>query len=130
MQSIPVDTGKLRGLWCVAAPEPRVNTETGEVRKGRDGLPVWVVGVSVRRADTRKSSVIDVSVPGEPSGIVEGSRVSLADLEAVPWEIDGRHGVSYRASAITAAPVVSTGSAPSGGGTAVPSRPTGKGGDA
>lgn len=123
MQSIPVDMSKLRGLWCVSAPEPRVNTETGEVRKGRDGVPVWVVGVSVRRADTRKSSVIDVSVPGEPSGIVEGSRVSLVDLEAVPWEVDGRHGVSFRASGIHVEPVI-------GGGTAVPSKASGKGGDA
>jgi hypothetical protein len=103
MQSIPVDVSRLRGLICVAAPERKVDVMTGEVRTSRDGNELWVVGVSVRRDGTRKASVIDVTVPAEPKGVGEGSRVMVADLEASGWEVDGRHGIAYRAATIAPA---------------------------
>lgn len=121
MQSIPVDVGRLTGLVCVSAPEVKVNPTTGEIRMDRvTGAAVYLVGVAVKLAGTRKASVIDVQVAGEPVGIVEGAAVRLFDLEAVPWEIEGRSGVSFRASAVAPAyPVESA-----------PVRGSGKGGDA
>lgn len=112
MQNIPVDVARLGTLMCVVPPEPRVNQETGEIRKNRDGDPVYVVGVSVRQQGNRRADVIEVAVPGQPSGLAEGMRVAVTDLVAVAWEIDGRKGTSFRATAITPAPV-STG--PTGG---------------
>ncbi|MFF2940004.1 hypothetical protein ACFVSQ_09205 [Streptomyces niveus] len=102
MQTIPVDVARLGALMCVVPPEPRINRETGQVRTDRDGNTVWVVGVSVRQQDTRRADVIEVAIPGEPSGISEGMRVHLADLVAIGWEIEGRKGTSFRASAVTA----------------------------
>lgn len=99
---------------CVVPPEPRVNQETGQVRKDRDGNEIFVVGLSVRQQGNRRADIIDVAVPGEPKGIAEGMRVTVADLVAVAWEIDGRKGTSFRASAIT--PV--TGQTGSGSGAA------------
>ncbi|WP_405948338.1 hypothetical protein OG588_18985 [Streptomyces prunicolor] len=123
MQTIPVDVRRLGALMCVVPPEPRVNQETGEVRKDRDGNVIYVVGVSVRQRDNRRADVIEVAVPNEPHGIAEGTRVSIIDLVAVAWEIEGRKGTSFRASAITpdgAPPVsgVALGRAKSSGGEA------------
>ncbi|WP_456156644.1 SCO3933 family regulatory protein [Streptomyces niveus] len=100
MQNIPVDVGRLGSLMCVVPPEPRLNPETQQVRTDRDGNPVWVVGVSVRQQQTRRADVIEVAIPGEPTGIAEGMRVQLVDLVAVAWEIEGRKGTSFRASSI------------------------------
>ncbi|MGW8569754.1 SCO3933 family regulatory protein [Streptomyces niveus] len=100
MQNIPVDTARLGSTMCVVPPEPRINPETQQPRVDRDGHAVWVVGVSVRQRETRRADVIDVAVPGEPSGIAEGMRVRLDNLVAVAWEIDGRKGTSFRATAI------------------------------
>lgn len=100
MRSIPVDVARLGALLCVMAPEPRMNQETGQQRVDREGVPVFVVGVSVRQRDRRQTDVIDVAVSGEPVGIVEGMRVIIADLVAASWEIDGRKGMSYRASSV------------------------------
>jgi hypothetical protein len=134
LRTIPIDTGKL-SLWlCASAPEVRSDPTTGEVRTDREsGKPLYLVGVLVKVAGERRAYVLDVQVPGEPSGLAEGETVAVADLEAAPWERDGRSGVTYRASAIVPAPVpdaakpaVSGESASSGAGT--PGRPNAKGG--
>lgn len=100
MQRIPVDVSRLGSLMCVVPPEPRVNQETGQIRTDPDGTEVWVVGVSVRQLERRRADVIEVAVSGKPDGITEGMRVVLNDLVAVAWEIDGRRGTSFRASAV------------------------------
>ncbi|WP_063735805.1 hypothetical protein [Streptomyces sp. RTd22] len=104
MRNIPVDVARLGTLMCVVPPEPRVNPETGQVRTDRDGRTTYVVGVSVRQPDTRRADVISVVVSGaEPPAIAEGARVRVTDLVAISWEMGDRHGMSYRAAAITSA---------------------------
>jgi hypothetical protein len=99
VRSIPVDVSSFGGFMCVHPPEPKANPQTGEVRKDTaTGLTVYVVGVVALKG--KDSSVIQISVPGEPVGLVVGSPVRLVDLEAVPWDVDGRSGVSFRASAV------------------------------
>ena len=103
MRSIPVDISRLTGFMCASAPEVRVDPTTGEVRTDRaSGQSLYLVGVVVKLAGTRLAYVLDVQVAGEPVGVVEGQPVRVFDLEARPWEVDGRSGMSYRASAITA----------------------------
>ncbi|MET8280925.1 hypothetical protein [Micromonospora sp. NPDC005174] len=99
MNSIPVDLSRLTGLLCVAAPEPKTDLD-GEQRKDRDGNRVWVTGIAVRRAGTRKASVIDVSTSAQPEGVMEGNPVGVTELDVSLWEIEGRHGLSYKAASI------------------------------
>ncbi len=99
MNSIPVDLTRLTGVICVAAPEERTDLE-GQIRKDREGNTLWVTGVAVRRTGTRKASVIDVQTPAEPLGVTEGLPVGVTELDVSLWEIEGRHGLSYRAASI------------------------------
>lgn len=46
---------------------------------GEDGAEVWPVRVA-----------------GEPKGISTGQPVKVEGLTAMSWEIDGRHGISFR----------------------------------
>ncbi|MEU1160776.1 hypothetical protein ABZ372_08255 [Streptomyces sp. NPDC005921] len=104
MQSIPVDTGRLGVLRCAIAPEAKItNTETQEVKRDRDGNPVWTVAVTVRQ-DGRRISVIEIAVSGPPKGIEEGQIVKVTGLTAFMWSMGDRHGVSFRADAITPIP--------------------------
>ncbi|MBQ0868289.1 hypothetical protein [Streptomyces sp. RK75] len=110
MQSIPVDTSRLGVLRCAVEPETKYsNYENREVKKDRDGNTVYTVGVMVRQ-EGRRVSVIEIAVPGEPKGIVEGVQVRVTGLEAFAWSMGDRHGVSFRASAIT--PVATPAPAP------------------
>jgi hypothetical protein len=103
MQSIPVDTSRLGVLRCAVAPEAKIsNFETQEVKKDRDGNTIYTVAVMVRQQG-RRVSVIEIAVPHEPKGLVEGAEVTVTDLEAFAWNMGDRHGISYRAAAIAPA---------------------------
>ncbi|WP_217549058.1 hypothetical protein [Streptomyces sp. GbtcB6] len=103
MQSIPVDTARLGVLRCAIAPEAKItNTETQEVKRDRDGNPVWTVAVTVRQ-DGRRISVIEIAVSGQPRGIEEGQILKVTGLTAFMWSMGDRHGVSFRADTITPA---------------------------
>ncbi|MEX2975213.1 hypothetical protein [Streptomyces sp. C184] len=112
MQSIPVDTTRLGVLRCAVAPEPKIaDFESKEVKKDRDGNTIYTVGVTVRQ-EGRRVSVIEISVTGEPKGVEEGHEVKVTGLEAFAWAMGDRHGISFRAAAITPVPTVPTGAAP------------------
>ncbi|MEV6506031.1 hypothetical protein AB0M61_07870 [Streptomyces sp. NPDC051642] len=101
MQSIPVDMARLGVLRCAGVPEVKFsNSETQEVKKDRDGNPVYSVAVTVR-PDGRRISVIEIAVSGEPKGLEAGQVVKVTGLTAFMWSMGDRHGVSFRADAIT-----------------------------
>lgn len=101
MQSIPVDTTRLGVLRCAVGPEPKITDfDSGEVKKDREGNTIYTVAVMVRQ-DRRRVSVIEIAVPGEPKGVVEGVEVKVTGLEAFAWSMGDRHGVSFRASTLT-----------------------------
>jgi hypothetical protein len=78
---------------------PRADTATGEVLwrldvvalGGEDGAEVW-----------------PVRVVGEPRGIRIGQALRVVGLSASPWEMGGRHGISFRAHSVEASAPVST----------------------
>ncbi|MBY8343122.1 hypothetical protein LXH13_14370 [Streptomyces spinosirectus] len=103
MQSIPVDTARLGVLRCANVPEVKFsNFETQEVKKDRDGNPVYTVAVIVR-PDGRRISVIEIAVSGEPQGLEPGQAVKVTGLTAFVWAMGDRNGVSFRADAVTPA---------------------------
>ena len=112
------------GLVCVMAPEAKlVDLDTGEVKKDRrSGQAVWTVGVCAMRG--RDSSVIQIAVVGEPAGLGVGMPVRVVDLEAVPWDRDGRSGIAWRATTILSAASAVPASALASG-DAAPGRPVG-----
>jgi len=67
---------------------PRADKATGEllfgldlvVLGGEDGAEVWPVRIA-----------------GEPKGIETGQTLRVEGPTAMTWEIDGRHGISFRA---------------------------------
>ncbi len=85
MNSIPVDLSRLTGLMCVSAPEAKTAPD-GEVRTDRDGNTLYLTGISLRRAGTRKAFVIDVQTATEPVGVHEGMRVRIEDLDVSLWQ--------------------------------------------
>lgn len=106
MRTIRVETSAAT-ILLTEAPEPKVrDRQTGEIAKdatsGETLLKVGVVYI-----DEGESSLIHVTVPesGVSEGLSLGAPVSLPGLVARPWEsvFNGqqRHGIAYRAAAVT-----------------------------
>ncbi|GCD46789.1 hypothetical protein [Streptomyces paromomycinus] len=116
MQAIPVDTSRLGVLRCAVEPEPKIsNYETKEVKRDREGNTIYTVAATVRQ-EGRRISVIEIAVAGEPKGIKEGQEIRVTGLEAFSWAMGERHGISFRAEAITPVQPAATTALPGKGG--------------
>jgi hypothetical protein len=98
LKNLPLDAGRLGAALCVSV-EVKTDPVTRLGKATPDGVPLYVVAVAVTPTD-RKAALIEVTVAGEPAGLLVGSRVVLRGLEAFWWEMNCRAGISFRADAI------------------------------
>ncbi|MDB1087352.1 hypothetical protein PJ985_07220 [Streptomyces sp. ACA25] len=108
MRSIRVETSSAT-ILLTEAPTPKVrDRQTGEIAKdATSGEALMKIGVVY--IEEGESSLFHVTVPesGVSEGLVPGSPVALPGLVARPWEsvFNGRerHGIAFRAAAVTPA---------------------------
>ncbi|MFD7920708.1 hypothetical protein ACFV3R_15965 [Streptomyces sp. NPDC059740] len=108
MRTIRVDSSAAT-ILLTEAPEPKVrDRQTGEIAKdATSGEALMTLGVVF--IEGGESSLVKVTVPesGVSEGLALGAPVSLPGLLARPWEsvLGGqqRHGIAFRAAAITPA---------------------------
>ncbi|MFE3017112.1 hypothetical protein [Streptomyces sp. NPDC059256] len=114
MRSIRVDTSTAT-ILLTEIPEPKVrDRQTGEIAKDAEtGEALMKVGVVY--IDEGESALVHVTIPesGITQGLTLGGLVSLPGLIARPWESvfngQARHGIAYRAAALTAGATVGAG---------------------
>ncbi|RBM22865.1 hypothetical protein [Streptomyces sp. PT12] len=108
MRSIRVETSAAT-ILLTEAPEPKVrDRQTEEIAKDAvTGETLMRLGVVY--IEDGESSLIQVTIPesGVSEGLTLGGPVALPGLVARPWEsvFNGqqRHGIAYRAAAVTPA---------------------------
>ncbi|MEV6962008.1 hypothetical protein AB0M97_23040 [Streptomyces sp. NPDC051207] len=96
-------------VFVATAPEPKMaNKKTGERALDREtGAGLSTVGLLV--SDEGEGNLYQVTVPetGIPEGLMPGMPVRVVGLKARDWENEfngqKRHGISFRAVALTAA---------------------------
>jgi hypothetical protein len=108
MPSFKIDTSTAV-VFVATAPEPKLaNMKTGERAMDREtGAPLSTVGLLV--SDEGEGNLYQVTIPetGVPEGLTPGMPVRVVGLKARDWENEfngqKRHGISFRAVAITPA---------------------------
>jgi hypothetical protein len=99
---VPIDTSRLQFL-VVAAAEPLKQFEEGKPREAwaprvdTNGEVLWRVQL-VALGDG-EAEIIRVAVPGDPN-VPQGEMVRVDGMTAQAWEMEGRSGMAFRASAI------------------------------
>ena len=99
---LPIDTSRLQFLE-VAAAEPLRQYEEGKPREAwapridASGEVLWRVQL-VALGDG-EAEIIRVAVPGDPN-VSQGEMVRVEGMTAQAWEMDGRSGMAFRATAI------------------------------
>ncbi|MBW5483739.1 SCO3933 family regulatory protein [Streptomyces bambusae] len=112
MRQIPVDTSAAM-LMVAQPPQPKIkDRRTGEIATDLEtGAPLATVDVVFLMAGVSDVLSVTVPQPGVSNELVMGTPVAITGLIARPWENEfngqKRHGISYRAAAVTslAAPV-------------------------
>ena len=103
LRVVPVWLDKLSNVVCASVPQVRADRLTGEIRMDRlTGQPVYEAYIMALVEGEREPSIMQVRVAGEPVGLEVGRPVRLFDLYERKWEMDGRNGVTYSASAMSA----------------------------
>ena len=99
---LPIDTSRLQFL-VVSEAEPLQKFEEGKPREAwaprmdENGEVLWRVQV-VALGDG-EAEIIRVAVPGDP-GVKQGEMVRVEGMTAQAWEMEGRTGMAFRATAI------------------------------
>ncbi|WP_329018820.1 SCO3933 family regulatory protein [Streptomyces sp. NBC_00690] len=90
-------------VFVATAPVPKLkNKATGEIAVDREtGADLFVVGLLI--SDEGEGNLYQVAVPktGVDASLSPGMPVAVTGLKARDWDIDGRHGISFRAVAVT-----------------------------
>src|SRR3954471_16823478 len=102
---LPIDTSRLQFL-VVAPAEQLRQYEEGKPREAwapridASGEVLWRVQL-VALGDG-EAEIIRVAVPGDPN-VTQGEMVRVEGMTAQAWEMDGRSGMAFRATAIRSA---------------------------
>src|SRR6187200_1087095 len=99
---LPIDTSRLQFL-VVSGAEPLKQYEEGKPREtwgprvDTNGEVLWRVQL-VALGDG-EAEIIRVAIPGDPN-VRQGEMVRVEGMTAQAWEMEGRNGMSFRASAV------------------------------
>lgn len=88
-------------------PEPK-NDQNGNQRSDKGtGRLMWSTQAIVLEADG--ASVISITTAGEKPTVTVGQPITAPQLEAMPWNTNGKNGVAFRATSLVpaSAPAVS-----------------------
>jgi hypothetical protein len=96
-----IDTNKAASGFMVSrGPEPKVDITTGRIKTDRiTGQELNTI--QLMALDEKGGEVITVTVVGAMREIPVMTPVSVVELEAIPWNNNGRSGVAYRAASVT-----------------------------
>jgi len=110
MMKLRIDT---TGMEFMAAgpPEPVVDFDTKQPKTDESGAALHSLQLVVLGEDG--ADVINVKFPGSPKGVGKGSPVRVTGLVAVPWSMNDRSGVAFRAASVEALPAAADGRAAS-----------------
>ena len=95
---LPID-GSVLTFTCSLPPKPVINGQTKLPKADANGEPVHSVElVSMGEEGAQVLTVKFVGTP--PVGLKPGVPVKVTNLMVSDWDIDGRHGLSFRAAKV------------------------------
>jgi hypothetical protein len=96
---LKIDTTDV-AFMVTGAPEPKEYDGKQQTDKETGALK-WVTQLlALEQGDNGKGEIIRVVTAGEKPKLSQTQQVTVVDLEAMPWNQNGKNGVAYRAAVI------------------------------
>jgi hypothetical protein len=96
--SLPIDSAKVR-FQAMTEPSLQTDFDTGAPKVNKAGQPVFALKV-LAQVEGGNAEVLTLKVSGEPRGIRLNAPLRVVNLQVVPWTMENRSGISYRADSI------------------------------
>ena len=101
MNTLPIDTA--RTTTISAGESYAANDQAGQQARNKEGKTLWFVPVLLTAVSSRPE-MVRVKIAGETCPKFQpGTPLKFTDLQAVVWEMNGKHGISYRAERVEVA---------------------------
>ena len=81
--------------------EEKVDENGRQKTNRKTGEPMWTV--QVLALDASGGEMLNVTVAGIAPKVTVGQAVFPVELEAIPWNQNGRHGVAFRCASLNSA---------------------------
>ena len=95
---LPIDTSGMT-FMAAAAAKPVTDFDTRQHKADENGELLF--NLQVVALDTDGAQIITVKTPGDP-GVIQGAMLELDGLVAMPWSMNERSGVAFRANRVRA----------------------------
>jgi hypothetical protein len=95
MTTLPLDPARLTTI--VAGEAYAATDQQGNPVVAKDGTPQWYVPVLITGDRQRPEMVRIKTTAAEAPKVAAGQTVKCHGLTAFVWELNGKHGVAYRA---------------------------------
>jgi len=99
LKRIYVDVNAYPVINCSLPATPVLDRQTKQQKADANGEPLY--SVELVAYGEEGAEVFTVKFPGTaPAGLRQGMAVKVSGLVASPWDLDGRHGLSFVAQKI------------------------------
>src|SRR3954468_24938719 len=93
---LPIDTSGMT-FMCAAPARPVTDFDTGQQKADVNGELLF--NLQVVALDEDGAQILSVKVPGDPK-VGQGTMLRLLGLVAMPWSMNDRSGVAFRANRV------------------------------
>ena len=93
---LPIDTSGMT-FMCAAPARPATDFDTGQHKVDVNGELLF--SLQVVALDEDGAQIISVKVPGDPK-LGQGAMLRFDGLVAMPWSMNDRSGVAFRANGV------------------------------
>ncbi len=97
---LSIDTTRSKYMLA-SSPESLVDRQSGQPRHDSGGKAL--MQCDIVEMGPNGAQILRVKFPAGPANLEPNTMVTLMELTAAPWSIDGKSGVSFTARAITPA---------------------------
>jgi len=101
MNTLPIDQARITTIS--AGESYAANDQSGQQARNKEGKTLWFVPILLTSQNTRPE-MVRVKIPGDTCPKFHpGTPLKFQGLQVVVWEMNGKHGISYRAEKVEAA---------------------------
>ena len=98
MNTLPIDQSKITTIIAGEAYEAK--DMTGNQALTKEGKPMWFIPVLLTSPKSRPEMVRVKIANNQNPKVIPGHPVKFIGLQVIVWELNGKHGVSFKAEAI------------------------------